>query len=238
MKKTIRFVPFAVVTVSVLLAASCCRLSPHEQSAAFRMEMIEQAEVASHPHERFIALMRLMVPGNDLVLHSSYIPEEKMIEIKNELDRLYYRMVSIGDVEAFQTIIEFDSRTAATFGVFGLMEIANRDDLYSPKLKTLRRQCLDLLAGYATHSNPDVRGAALYALGEMQLPEYKDLFISLLRDKALCNVDFPPLIESGYNLSSDVRTMAGEALKRAIGQADANEYINEAYGAEAQKNRG
>ncbi|MBN2685090.1 MAG: type II secretion system protein GspG [Pontiellaceae bacterium] len=226
MKRIDRFVLCCFGIISLLFTASCYRLDPHEQSTALRMEKIEQAEVPLHPHERFIALMKLLESDVDPVLNGNYILHEKVIEVQNEIDRLYYRIVSMGDVEAFQTIIEFDSRIAGCTGVFGLMEIANRDDLYSPRSKELRRECLDLLAKYTAHSNPDIRGVALYALGEMQLPEYKDLFISHLSDDTLCHVEFPPLIMPS-GLGSDVRTLAGIALRKTIGAASASGIINE-----------
>ena len=169
--------------------------------------------------------MRLYAPENRPLLNAECNTRERSDAFLNELDVLYRQLVESGDIGTFQSIVEIDSHVAASIGVFGVMEIANKNYMYKPSSRSLREQSLDMLGGFTSHSSPHVRSAALYSLGVMRQHEFKHLVINRLGDTARSDLFFLPFIESDYGMNTSVHTQARQALVKMLGKTEASPII-------------
>jgi hypothetical protein len=216
MKSTVFFAQNAIMTVIIVFTCVSCSSS--------------KLSSVSLRQQRFTSRMKLYIPENRHLLKKEHISPNKRDAFLNELDMLYRQLIESDDIETFQTIVEIDSSVAASIGVFGVMEIANRNYMIKPSSKQLRKRCLEVLAEFTTHSSPHVRTAALYSLGEMRQDEYKDFVINRLHDTgSSSHIFFPPFIESTNGMSTDVHTQAIIALTKILGKAEASVIINSAF---------
>ena len=212
MKRSTFFARLSVASAVLAFASVSCSLSPDESTRA------------ASP-QRFAARLKKCSPENWSKLPSKERTQDRMDALLCELDQMNRHFIETDDIGAFQSIVEIDSYIAASIGVFGVMEIANRNYMIKPSSRRLREQSLSTLAGFTSHSSPHVRTAALYALGLMKQHEYKDLVASRLDDTADSGLFFPPFIESDYGMDTSVHTVARQTLNKMLGEAAAKEYL-------------
>jgi hypothetical protein len=214
MKRSIFFTKLSVASAVLAFACVSCSLCSHKTTRA-------------PSPERFAVLLKEISPE---YWHKRPLKEQKqdrMNALLYELNMMNHHFIESNDIDAFQSIVEIDSHIAASFGVFGIMEIANRNYTPRPSSRHLREQSLNTLAGFTSHSSPNVRTAALYALGLMRRHEYKDLVASRFDDKAASNLFFPPIaVSNGYGMSTSVDATAWHTLKKMVGETAAREYFH------------
>jgi hypothetical protein len=147
--------------------------------------------------------------------------KKRVDALQQDLDTLYARLVEMNDIAAFEAALAIEDPVAASVGVFGIMEIVNRNYSMSPESKNLRAEGLSELARLTSHSNPHVRGAALYALGMMRRHEHQAVAAGAIDDRARCHIFFPPFATLDHGLTTSVDTMAHVALERMRGTREA-----------------
>jgi len=212
MKRSAFFGGLSLVSVILAFASVSCSLRSDETTTALS------------PH-RFAALLKEISPEDWHKLPLKEQTQDRMDALLCELDQLNRHFIESDDIGAFQSIVEIDSHIAASIGVFGVMEIANRNYMIKPSSRHLREQSLSTLAGFTSHSSPHVRTAALYALGVMKRHEYRDLVASRLDDTAASNLFFPPFVESNYGMDTSVHTVARQTLNKMLGEVAAKDYL-------------
>jgi hypothetical protein len=213
MKRSIFFGRVSVASAVFAFACLSCSLRSHKTTTV-------------PSPQRFAALLKEISPE---YWHKRPLKEQKqdrMNALLCELDLMNRHFIESNDIDAFQRIVEIDSYIAASIGVFGVMEIANRNYTLRPSSKQLREQSLSTLAGFTSHRSPHVRTAALYALGLMRRHEYRDLVASRIDDVADGHLFFPPFMESGYSIDTSVHATARQTLKKMLGEAAAREYLH------------
>ncbi len=213
-KRSIFFARLSVASALVAFACVSCRLCS------------DKTTTAPSP-QRFGALLKEISPE---YWHKRPLKEQKqdrMNALLCELNLMNRHFIESNDIDVFQSIAEIDSYIAASFAVFGVMEIANRNYTIRPSSRHVREQSLNTLAGFTSHSSPDVRTAALYALGLMRRHEYKDLAASRFDDTAASRLFFPPIVVSNnYRTSTSVDATAWHTFKKMLGEAAAKEYLH------------
>lgn len=212
MKQSTFFARLSVASAVLAFASVSCSLRSHEKTT-------------DASPQRFAALLKECSPENWNNLPLKEQKQDRMDALLCELDLLNCHFIESDDIGAFQSIVEIDSHIAASIGVFGVMEIANKNYMIKPSSRRLREQSLSTLAGFTSHSSPHVRAAALYALGVMKRHEYKDLVASRPDDTAPSDLFFPTFIESNYGMDTSVGTMARQALNKMLGEVAAKEYL-------------
>ena len=151
--------------------------------------------------------------------------------LNHQIDNLYWQLINENDIEAFKQILNIDLHYAKSMGVFGIMEIANRN--YSGrsdiKEEEIREHAFLELAKLTGNSNASVRAMALFALGKCRRYEHKEIVAKCLDDEAQVDIRWLPLCSDSTTdgLSTSVGTMARIALKEMLGKKAGVEYIKQ-----------
>lgn len=174
---------------------------------------------------KFIALLNQRIPKNWNSISPEKKTKERMDCLNQELDQLYRYLIRQNNTGAFEKATEIDSYVAACTGVFGILEIANRNYMLKSSTVNARKESLEKLLQLTTHRSPHVRGAALYALGKLRHYEYLDAVVARFDDDARSAIFFPPFVESNNGLTSSVSTCAKRAVISMLGDQKGEELL-------------
>ncbi len=179
---------------------------------------------------KFVSLMEKRADAQKELLQRN-MTRYDVASLDQQLDSLYLQLIRANDIEAFKRILKVDFRYAKSMGVFGLMEIANRN--YSGRQdireEEIREHAFLELAKLTRNSNADVRAAALFALGKCRRYEHKEIVAKCLDDRARSDIAWIPLCSESTcdGLSTSVHTMAHLALREMLGREAGLEYIKQ-----------
>lgn len=178
----------------------------------------------------FVSLMEKRADASKELLQRNKTRYD-VASLDHQLDSLYMELIRANDIEAFKRILRVDLRYAKSMGVFGLMEIANRN--YSERQdireEEIREHAFLELAKLTGNSNADVRAAALFALGKCRRYEHKEIVAKCIDDRTRADIAWIPLCSKSTcdGLSTSVHTMAHSALREMLGKEAGLEYIKQ-----------
>jgi hypothetical protein len=178
----------------------------------------------------FISLMEKRADASKELLQKN-MTRYDVASLNHQLDSLYLQLIRANDIEAFKRMLNVDFRYAKSMGVFGVMEIANRNYSGRSDIKEdeIREHAFIELAKLTGNSNADVRAMALFALGKCRRYEHKEIVAKCLDDRARVDIPWLPLCSESTcdGLSTSVGTMARLALREMLGQQAGLEYIKQ-----------
>ena len=196
---------------------------------------IRQFQKAREPNpaeikNKFISLMEKRADAHKEIMQRNKTRYD-VASLDHQLDSLYMELIRANDIEGFKRILKVDFRYAKSMGVFGLMEIANRNYSERPDIREeeIRERAFLELAKLTGNSNANVRAMALFALGKCRRYEHKEIVAKCLDDSTDADIQFPPLCSESNScgISTDVHTMAHFALREMLGQQAGYEYIKQ-----------
>ena len=199
---------FTTQVVAIVLSLAICGCSRHErrENAAGRLiSLLAQWD----PNGRKNTMERL----NDLTA---------------EIDTVYETLVRTNDIEALRAAVDSNWYLGASVGVFGIREIGDNSCMETSDSEKMKKAAYDALAELASHENPHVRGAALYALGQSRRHEYRGTASEHVGDRAYCDLFFPPFTPfAKRNMSTKVGSTALMALQEMLGESEYREHLGE-----------
>jgi hypothetical protein len=179
---------------------------------------------------KFISLMEKLADAHKEMQQRNKTRYD-VASLNHQLDSLYLQLIRANDIEGFKQILNVDFSIAKSMGVFGLMEIANRN--YSERQdireEEIREHAFLELAKLTGNSNANVRAMALFALAKCRRYEHKEIVAKCLDDSTDADIQFPPLCteSNSCGISTSVHTMAHFALREMLGQQAGHEYIKQ-----------
>ena len=196
---------------------------------------IRQCRKAREPNpaeikNKFISLMEKLADAHKEMLQRNKTRYD-VASLNHQLDSLYLQLIRANDIEGFKRILKVDFSYAKSMGVFGLMEIANRN--YSERQdireEETRKHAFLELAKLTGNSNANVRAMALFALGKCRRYEHKEIVAKCLDDRTHADIRWLPLCTESTcdGLSTSVHTMAHFALREMLGRQAGLEYIKQ-----------
>jgi hypothetical protein len=178
----------------------------------------------------FISLLEKRANAEREILQNN-MTRYDVASLNHQLDNLYFQLIHANDIEAFKQILNVDLHYARSMGVFGIMEIANRNYSERPDIKEeeIREHAFLELAKLTASSNASVRAMALFALGKCRRYEHKEIVAKCLDDTARVGIRWLPLCSESTTdgLSTSVGYMARFALKEMLGRQAGLEYIKQ-----------